>query len=81
MTVQMLGVFLGILFLALLYLHYRVNTLTKKLKSAQTTSTIQLGVALALSQILIDKGILTDADFIEYSLTGKVTKKDVENTI
>lgn len=74
--VQFLGVCLGILFLALAYLQWRVQTLTKQIKTAQSSATLALSCTIGLSQMLIDKGLLTDAEFVEFSLTGKVTKKD-----
>lgn len=69
MTAYDFGVLIGILFIALAWLHYRVNKLndrlhdfSKDLKATQTTTSLTYFMIVGLTELLLDKGVITEED-------------------
>lgn len=73
---QFLVVCLVIFFLSLIYLHYQNTKLNKKIKDLEFRFDFIWSALVGLTEILIHKEVVCDEDFKEYTLTGKVQKKN-----
>lgn len=82
MTVQVVGIFLGILFTALCFLHYRVNQTNKDIDTLYKQNHELIGISesnhlmmLGLVSILIDKEILEPEDIFGKNVPEHFQKK------
>lgn len=62
MTVQLVGILLGIYALGIGYIHYHQHQQAKRLKDVSAAITTQYLMLLGLCNILVTKGLLTEED-------------------
>ena len=62
MTIEILSIIVAVLFIAICYLHYKVNQLEGYLSRAFNQNSLNSLVLASLTKVLQDKTVLTDED-------------------